>query len=62
MGSTSKLIKTETGMMYCDCPYCDEKVPVYDDYDLFEVLEDGVKKYFVRCDNCGQWFETSIDF
>ena len=62
MGSTSKLIKTEMGSMYCDCPYCEERVPVYDDYDLFEVLEDGEKKYFVRCDECGQWFETSIDF
>lgn len=61
MCSTAKLLKGEGGMMYCECPKCEEIVYVYEN-DASGKTSDGDKEYFVRCDECGTWFNTSLGY
>lgn len=55
------LVKGKDGMMYCKCPKCGDVVYVYET-DEKRTLEDGNKEYFVRCDDCGTWFNTSVEY
>lgn len=57
----SFLYQGENGMLYCVCPKCGEVVYVSEN-DKSGTLEDGVNNYFVRCDDCGMWFNTSTDY
>lgn len=61
MSSNAFLVKSGDGMMYCICPKCGEVVYVCEN-DRSKVLEDGVDEYFVRCDECGNWFNTSTEY
>lgn len=59
--SNAFLNKGKDGMMYCKCPKCGEVVYVYET-DVHGTLEDGTKEYLVRCDDCGTWFNTSVEY
>jgi uncharacterized C2H2 Zn-finger protein len=59
--SNAFLNKTKDGMMYCKCPKCGEVVYVYAE-NLSGTTSEGSNEYLVRCDDCGTWFNASVDF
>ena len=61
MGSNAFLIKETTGIMRCECPRCGETVLVCEN-DWSGKTEFGADEYFVRCDDCGEFFHTSTDY
>jgi len=62
MCSDAFLYKGATpGMMYCRCPKCGEIVYVFPN-DLSGKTEDGANEYFVKCEDCGNWFNASVDY
>ena len=61
MSSDAFLYKGDRGVMYCTCPKCGETVLVYPE-DVSGTTIDGATEYFVRCDDCGNWFNASVDY
>ena len=57
----SFLYREENGVMHCVCPKCGEIVCVCEN-DRKGTLKDGASNYFVRCDDCGMWFNASTEF
>ena len=61
MCSDAFLYKGTTGIMHCKCPKCGEIVYVFPN-DLSGKTADGANKYFVKCEDCGNWFNASTDY
>jgi uncharacterized C2H2 Zn-finger protein len=57
----SFLYREKNGLMHCVCPKCGEAVYVSEN-DRNGTLEDGASNYFVRCDDCGMWFNASTEY
>jgi DNA-directed RNA polymerase subunit M/transcription elongation factor TFIIS len=55
------LYNSKGGLMHCTCPKCGEDVCVCEN-DRNGTLETGATVYFVRCDDCGMWFNASVDY
>lgn len=45
------------------CPGCGERIEV-DDFDEYEVLEDGTREYYLECHNedCGCTFYANVNY
>lgn len=57
MISNAFLYKEKNGIMHCECPECSETVFVCENDRNGKAPE-----YFVRCDECGNWFNASTDY
>ena len=57
MFSNAFLYKEKNGIMHCECPECSETVFVCENDRNGKTPE-----YFVRCDECGNWFNASTDY
>lgn len=61
MASNAFLNKGKDGIMYCKCPKCGEIVYVYQS-EVSGKTYDGQDEYLVKCDDCGTWFNASVDY